>query len=731
MYSGKLIVVSNRLPVTLARENDGWVAKSSSGGLATAMQPILKETGGVWVGWSGDDGTIDPQEREKLLASAADGYRYVPVDMGSASDFYEGYPNQTLWPLFHYFPTRMNYTAEGWDAYVEGNQTFCRTVSGIIEGGELIWVHDYHLMLLPECIRGHLRDRQLQAKIGFFLHIPFPSSEVFAMLPGREEVLKGLLGADLIAFHTHHYLQHFRSSLLRVLGIESQIDSVDYDGRTIRLEVLPIGISPSDLPGLLDTDPETASHMQELKSRYGEQKTIIAVDRLDYTKGIPHRMRAYRRLLTQHPELAGKVVMIQVAVPSREGIGEYQELRSELNELVGEINGALATAHWTPIVYLRQGVSRAELVALYAISDVAWVTPLRDGLNLVAKEYCACKPDGDGVLVLSEFAGAAAEMGGALLVNPYNEHGVAEAVLKALQMDALERRTRLLPMREGVLRNNVFVWANRFLDALASSAELADVAPLVNFADLRTQYENAAKRILIFDYDGTLVPIVNNPAASKPGPELLRALKRLASSPDNVVAVLSGRRAEDMEKWLGGIKELCLGAEHGLMVRRPCSEEWQKLAGINPDLQWKDKIRPVLQHFVDRAPGSFVEEKEFSLVWHYRRVEPEFGSWLAKELLAVLEDLLADSDARPVHGKKIVEVKSNRANKGEFVAQLVENHEPAELVLAVGDDMTDEDMFARLDDSAYTVHVGPGRSIARFHLRSQAQVSNLLNQALQ
>ena len=267
------------------------------------------------------------------------------------------------------------------------------------------------------------------------------------MLPHREEVLRGLLGSDLIAFHTHLYLQHFRSSLLRILGIESRIDSLDYDGRTIRLEVLPIGIDPRELPGLIESDPETATHLRELRQRYNGQQIIIAVDRLDYTKGIPQRMRTYRRLLTQHHELSGKVVLIQVAVPSREGIGDYQNLKSELNELVGEINGALATAHWTPIVYLRQGVSRQELAALYALADVAWVNPLRDGLNLVAKEYVACKSDGNGVLVLSEFAGAAAEMGEALLVNPFDEDNVAETVLRALNTEASERRTRINPMR--------------------------------------------------------------------------------------------------------------------------------------------------------------------------------------------------------------------------------------------------------------------------------------------
>ncbi len=620
----------------------------------------------------------------------------------------------------------MNFSAEQWEAYKEGNRAFCRAVAQIIEGNELIWVHDYHMMLLPRFIREHSR----KAKIGFFLHIPFPSSEVFAMLPQREDVLRGLLGADLIAFHTHHYLQHFRSSLLRILGLESRIDAVDYDGRTIRFEVLPIGIAPGELTGLIEHDSETEKHMQELRSRYEGLQTIIAVDRLDYTKGIPQRMRSYRRLLTQHPELAGKVVLIQIAVPSREGIGEYQELGSELNELVGEINGALATAHWTPIVYLRQGVSRPELAALYALSEVAWVTPLRDGLNLVAKEYCACKQDDNGVLVLSEFAGAAAEMGEALLVNPYSEDSVIETVFRALHMDEAERRARLNPMRQRVLRNNVFVWADRFLEALASSAEPGNATPLVNFSELQASYRKSASRAMIFDYDGTLVPIADNPAASKPSVDLVRNLTRLASEPGNVVAVVSGRRATDMDRWLGSVANLYLGAEHGILFKKPSEDGWHTLKGLDPNLQWKDKIRPILEHFVERAPGSFVEEKQFSLVWHYRRAEPEFGSWLARELLALLEELLSDTDARPVHVKKVVEVKSTWANKGEYASWLLDERGPAEFVLAVGDDETDEDMFSRLGDKAFTVHVGYESTSALFRLRERTGVDRMIGEFL-
>ena len=350
MSQRQLIVISNRLPITLSQEGGAWQTKPSSGGLATAMEPILKKRGGLWIGWAGDNGNIDPLERDRLLTAPANGFSYVPVDFppDAGPAFYEGYPNQTVWPLFHYFPSRMNFDPASWKGYVDGNRLFSKKIPESADTNDLIWIHDYHLMLLPSM----LRETRPEAKIGFFLHIPFPASEVFSMLPHREEILRGLLGADLIAFHTHGYLHHFRSSVLRTLGIESHMDRIDYEGRTVRIEALPIGIAAEPLAALAEGDGEGAVRMEELRLRYGAQKIVIAVDRLDYTKGIPERLRTFRRLLRDHTDLRGNVVLIQVAVPSREGIGEYQSLQSEINGLVGEVNGELGTPEWNPIVYL-------------------------------------------------------------------------------------------------------------------------------------------------------------------------------------------------------------------------------------------------------------------------------------------------------------------------------------------------------------------------------------------
>ncbi len=721
----RLLVVSNRLPVTLASGEGGWQAKPSSGGLATAMEPILKQRGGLWIGWAGDDGSLPANERDRLLESAGQGLSFVAVDFppGEGPAFYTGYPNRAIWPLFHVFPSRMSFEPTSWRDYVNGNRRFADCIAECKREGDLIWIHDYHLMLVP----GMLRERDAGVRAGFFLHIPFPSSEVFSLLPHGDEILEGLLGADLIAFHTHNHLQNFRTCLLRILGVESTLDRVEHRGHATSLEALPIGIEPDGLAALVEGDETTAGIIRDFQRKYDGQRVLIAVDRLDYTKGIPERFRTWRALLKARPELRQKSVLIQVAVPSREDIDEYQDLSSQINELAGEINGELGTPEWNPIVYLRHSIDRSNLAALYAISEVAWVTPLRDGMNLVAKEYCACKVHDDGILILSQFAGAASEMGEALLVNPYDEEQVAGAIERALDMAPEERAHRMSQLRERVARNHVFDWAERFLRSLETVEAVATRVPLdLDVALVAAAYKSAQRRLLMFDYDGTLVRIVDDPSRATASGELIDALSSLSSDDRNVVAVISGRVSGDLEGWLGSVPGLLLAAEHGALIRRPGSSEWEALPSAQrPD--WKARIRSILQHFVERAPGSFIEEKEYSVAWHYRLVDPEFGGWLASELTTTLHGLLSDTDARPVRGKRIVEVRPVWANKGALTTQLLTENADARFRLAVGDDTTDEDMFARLDPDSFTIHVGRGYSVARFRVPDPAAVIRLMS----
>jgi trehalose 6-phosphate synthase/phosphatase len=718
---GRLVVVSNRLPVTLKRAGDGWRTERSTGGLATAMGPLIARTGGIWVGWSGDSSETADPKRRKLLDRWATQERYFAVELPVTvqQGFYEGYSNQALWPLFHYFPILFRFDPEHWEAYREANQLFCEEVVKRVRPDDTIWVHDYQLMLLPQL----LREALPAARIGFFLHIPFPSSSVFRLLPRREELLRGLLGADYIAFHTYSYLQNFRSSALRVLGLESQMDTLEHGGRPIRLDALPIGIAPQEFTGPLDHDEQTRKSLTRLRGRYHDRFVLLGVDRLDYTKGIPERLRTYRRLLREAADLRGRVVLVQVAVPSRERIPMYEELNQEVNQLVGEINGEFSTPDWTPLVYIRRNIPRAE-------ADLAWVSPLRDGLNLVAKEYVACQRDGAGVLVLSEFAGAASEMGEAFLVNPYDEERTAETVRRALELPAEERRERMQALHRRVVRNNVFSWAERFLANLSAAIALRAERPPEQTrelpeAELIEAFRRARTRRLLLDYDGTLVGYAKRPQDATPPPDLLPLLERLAQDSANAVAVVSGRARSDLERWFGGARGIWLAAEHGATVRSPQTGEWETYRpNYLPD--WKERVRPVLEHYVDRTPGSLVEEKEFALVWHYRMADPEFGSWLANELVATLEQMLAETELRAFRGQKIVEVKPVWANKGEVLSRLTGSNEETDFLFAAGDDRTDEDLFERLPETAWTVHVGARQTRARYRVASPAELRRLL-----
>lgn len=687
------------------------------------MDSILKDVGGIWIGWPGISGDTPPEALELLRKEQSSIGVELPADI--QEKFYEGYANEVLWPLFHSFTSKLQFHAGNWEAYKEANRRFCLAVIQEYQPGDRIWVHDYHLMLLPKM----LRERLPEAAIGFFLHIPFPASDIFAILPRGEELLEGLLGADLIGFQTHFHLQHFRQSLRRMLGIESTVGGMDMLGREIRLQALPISIAPQEFLEEAQKT-ETAEQIQKLREQYKGQKVIVAVDRLDYTKGIPERLQTFERLLKENPNCHGKVVLLQVAVPSRENVESYRALRSQVHELISSINGDFGTPEWVPIVYIHRNISRLELTAVYSLADVAWIAPLRDGMNLVAKEYVACHADGRGVLVLSSFAGAAAEMGEALLINPLDEERAALSVLRALNMPDEEKRDRMMALHRRVLRNDVFAWGERFLGVLDEALQTRNARgpeepPPLSLGDLTASYRKAAKRLLLLDYDGTLVNFAARPHEARPDEELRRMLASLTADKSNHVYVVSGRRAADLERWLGSISNLGLSAEHGGRWRAPGSAEWK---GRRAETGWKESVGPILQHFADRIPGSFIEEKEFALVWHYRATEPEFGEWLGTELVAMLEGMLAETELRAYRGNKIVEVKPIWANKGAFARELLPLYSDEDFVLAIGDDRTDEDLFTQLTPWAWSIHVGAGPSKARFAVPEIRSVRHLLQQ---
>lgn len=723
----RLLVVSNRLPLTTRRTGTEWHADLSSGGLVAALTPVMERAKGLWIGWPGDAPSGDATGRNALLRSWEKEHRFVSVDLPAriTRAFYEGYSNNTIWPLLHGFPTLVSFDRETWPAYRDANERFAAAILERTKPGDLVWIHDYQLMLVPSL----LRAARPGIKIGFFLHVPFPPAEVFRILPQREEVLHGLLGSDLIGFQTHEHLGAFRRTLLQVLGAESRMDRVEIDGRVVSLAAHPIGIVTDEWERLVSADTGVAKRVADLRARHAGRQLVLAVDRLDYTKGIPERLRAFRHFLVTRPEWRGRVTMIQIAVPSRERIPRYVELRREVSELVGELNGELGTATWNPVIYLRRSVSRSELAALYAAADIAWVGSLRDGMNLVAKEFVACQQDRAGVLLLSEFAGAAGEMGEAIRVNPYDEQGSADALERALMMPEDERHERQGALLGRVRRSNALAWAEGFVSELQAAAAERDVmtGPVTEpkVAALRRAFRSAKRRVCYLDYDGTLVPLADRPADAVPSPAVGEIVGSLAKKRGTTVVIVSGRPAADLERWFGHLTSVWLAAEHGALLREPGGTEWQSLRpGVNTD--WKDRVRPVLEHFAARAPGSTVEEKDYALAWHYRLVEPEFGTWLANELGVTLDQQLAGTEMAVLRGSKVIEIRYAWANKGEVVSHVRSTGATPEFELAIGDDRTDEDMFDRLPPEAWTVHVGAGQTRARYALPSPAAALSLI-----
>ncbi|WNG44558.1 bifunctional alpha,alpha-trehalose-phosphate synthase (UDP-forming)/trehalose-phosphatase [Archangium minus] len=719
----RLLLVSNRLPVTVKADKDGVSVVRSAGGLATGLRGPHERSGGLWIGWPGDVSRLTPQQRASVEAQLAE-LRCVPLYLSASevSRFYEGYSNRTLWPLCHYLIDRIPEQERDWDVYRKVNERFADLVARHYQPGDTIWVHDYQLMLVP----AFLRARLPQARIGFFFHIPFPSSEIFRTLPHRADLVRGLLGADLIGFHTITYVRHFSSTLMRLLGLETVVDRVAYDGREVRLGAFPMGIDAQAFENLAK-EPAVLEEVRTHREKSSELRLLLGVDRLDYTKGIPRRLLAVQRLLEREPTWRGRLRFVQVAVPSRTAVADYAAYRDKVDELVGRINGLYGSVHNVPVHYLYRSFNERQLTALYRAADVMFVTPIRDGMNLVAKEFCAARPDEDGVLVLSEFAGAADEMGDAVMVNPYDVEGMADALEAALEMPEEERRTRMRNLRARVKEYDVHWWVRSFLDELQATPTPPPRVEPAGAEEALAQLREAQCLLLLIDYDGTLVPFAPKPELASPDAELLDLLQRLASRRDTRVHIVSGRPRETLEAWFGGLP-LGLHAEHGLWSRPAPGAPWTSQEGVTTD--WKNLVRPVLEAFAARVPGAFVEEKSGSLAWHYRQVDPVFGARQARELRLHLGEVFAHGPLEVLPGDKVVEVRARGVNKGRVVALVTQDMSPGTRVVAIGDDRTDEDLFAALPEGSLAIHAGGKDTRARYRVKGPPEVRRLLSSLL-
>ena len=727
-----VLIVSNRLPLQIKITDDGLDVSPSVGGLATGLRSVHEQAGSRWIGWAGLAEEDIPAEQRSAMEEVLASEQCVAVPMSEMEieQVYYGFSNETLWPLFHYFSEYVSFLPDNWEAYRQVNKRFAEAVVKEAKPGDTIWVHDYQLLLVPAMVR----ELMPELAIGFFLHIPFPSFEVFRTLPWRSELLEGMLGADLIGFHTHNYTRHFLSSVRRILGYEVQFHRVHLPRRIAHADSFPMGIDYKRF------HEEAVAHSERSRSERSqirrsldkflaesdEVRLVLSIDRLDYTKGIANRLRAFERFLNKYPDYIGRVSLIMLAVPSRAAVEQYQILKSEVDELVGSINGSFATIDWQPVHYFYRSLPFEDLVDLYTACDIALLTPIRDGMNLVAKEYIASRTNRRGVLILSEMAGASHEMSEALLINPNDSEDIADALQTALTMPENEQIERNFIMQDRLERYNIDFWSQDFLTSLSRMHEeqkrflsrKLSVADRSAMAEAKAQ---AKQRIFFLDYDGTLVGFRSQPEKASPDEALYALLDQLASDERNRVVLISGRDKETFDAWFGD-KPYTLVCEHGVWSKIP-GEEWIKVEGL--ETEWKEVVRPTLELYTDRTPGSFVEEKNFSLAWHYRKADHELGSLRANELKDQLRFSLANHDLEILDGNMVVEVKNAGVNKGRAAVRvLAEREEP--FIVAIGDDWTDETLFEALPERAYTIKVGMKNSFAKANLESPQEVRELL-----
>ncbi len=731
----KLIIVSNKLPFEIAETDGKPFLTEKTGGISGSLNAFSKYSRSVWVGWTGNENiVIEGKEKSDIYRKYRDEDCH-PVELTSEeiSNHHHGFCNQTIWPLFHYFPQYSDFNLNYWEGYRQVNEKFADAVAEIAAEGDKIWIHDYHLMLLPKMIR----ERNPDLSIGFFMHIPFPSFEIMRIFPWRQELIEGMLGADLVGFHTFDYERHFMSCVRRLLGYDNILNTVKMDERVVKIDNFPMGIDFDRIQkeAAAIQDPGNGNRSDGFGRLFGPEpgengqiKIILSIDRLDYAKGIPQRLEAFEQFLKENPRYLEKVSLALFVIPSREVVAEYQDQRRLVDEQAGRINGEFGTLNWMPVLYYYRPVTREEMTELYTISDIALVTPLRDGMNILAKEYVAARTGETGVLILSEMAGASKEMSEALLVNPYNSFEITSAITEALDMPEEEQKKRIKALQKRLKVYNEDKWAGDILNSLENVKKLQQTSLTRKVShkiseNFCKKYAGAKKRAIFLDYDGTLTGFHNDPQKAMPDEELYSILNSLVSDNKNHVVIISGRDKETLGKWFIDFDNITFIAEHGVWIREK-GEDWSMIEKI--DKEWMEIIRPTISFYVDRTPRSLLEEKNYSLVWHYRHADPDLGEIRSWELKEELRDLVSNLNLEIMDGDKVIEVKNSGINKGRAAGQQLAGGE-YDFIIALGDDWTDEYTFGAMPGDAITVKVGTKSTKARYYTDSVESVRELLN----
>lgn len=720
-----VVIVSNRLPVSVKKVDGKLTFSNSIGGLATGLASVTTVGSTMWIGWPGiPDDDLTDQERTEIRQELLKSNCY-PVFLRKQliEDYYNEYSNRILWPLFHELQVKAKPTKRTWEAYKKANRLFADEVTRLAKPNSMIWVHDYQLMLVPEM----LRYTWPASRIGFFLHIPFPSPTAWKSLAHAPTLTFGLLGADLLGFHTKGYSGNFLE-YCRQVDIGTVLKhKIALAKRLVRVSEFPIGIDY--LKFARATKRRTVQlERVRLRWKYRRKKVIVAFDRLDPTKGFLERLRAYRTLLRRHPELHRKIVLVMIANPSRTEVPEYRQLKEKVEKLVAAINKQFGTPAWQPIDYQYTTMGYEKIAALFSRADVGFIVPLRDGMNLVTKEYIASQQRSPGVLVLSETAGSAEELKQSIMVNPEQQESIVAGLYQALTMRRRELRTRLRAMQRHLSLFTADRWAQSFLNALQKPYTVPVLHRTYTLSRKREKqlvrsYRAAHNRLLLLDYDGVLKSFKSRPADAAPDKTIMRILTKLTNDPHNTVVIISGRDRVDLTTWFGALP-IALAAEHGALFRRKNGRHWHATSSSHPE--WKKKVTKVFKRYAVATPGAFIEQKEWAIAWHYRNASPFYAQKSLVGIRRQLRPLLRDYNLVAKEGHKVIEVVPADVNKARVAQEwLIHDHD---FVLALGDDTTDEDMFGAIPPgSGYSIKVGSGRTAATYRLPDVTAVHRLLS----
>lgn len=712
------IIASNRLPFSYDEKSKKL--NQSSGGLVTALKGIKTKHEFHWVG------TVDEKIPKKLIENYPDKktYSYPTISKDLYDSYYNNFCNDVLWPLCHYESELVRFDTTHWESYVKVNEIFAKHIANIYKKGDVVWVHDFHLFLLPKM----LKQINKNIKVGFFLHIPFPSSEVYKTLPVRKEILDGVSYADLIGFHDFSYLRHFASSLYNILGLKFNLMEFQGPLNKVRLGVFQVSIDTPDFIKKAQSN-KTTKMIAKFGLHQKKYKMILGVDRLDYSKGLLFKLQIFKKYLEDNPKEVGKVELYQIAVPSRTEVEEYIQLRHEVERLVSEINGQFSRLDYVPVRYFFKSISSTELMALYRSSEVLLVTSKRDGMNLVCLEYISAQAkENPGVVMLSELTGAASSLSHATLINPYNIAESAKILNDCLTMPLKERMFRHQIMLDYLKNYTASVWAGSFMDQLMKDRD-KEVHKKVNLASSSAKSElkkelKTKQKVFLIDYDGTLSPIVSKPEMAKISKEAKEVLKELSKK--HKVIIVTGRDKKFISAQVKGLP-VSIACEHGASFFDFQTKKWRSLVSSNPK-RWMEHARMIFKQYQDRTPNSMIEKKTYGIAWHYRNAPKGFGEFQARKLVLDLESDLSHHPVTVARGKMVVEVKSLEASKGYFADWFLPRYtEDSDEIIAIGDDKTDEDMFRSLINRGKTIKVGdPEGSYAHYYVPEQGMVLKLL-----